>query len=153
MLHDFVRREALPGSGVDEAAFWAGLEAILDEFAPRNRALLATRDELQAKLDEFHAAAPGPVDQAAYEAFLREIGYLVDEPADVKVETSNVDAEVAIHGRPAAGRAGTQRPVRRQRGQRAVGLALRRALRHRRDPAGRRARAPGRRTTPPAARR
>ena len=100
VLHDFVRREALPGSGVDEAAFWAGLEAILDEFVPRNRALLATRDELQAKLDEFHAAAPGPVDQAAYEAFLREIGYLVDEPADVTVETSNVDAEVATVAGP-----------------------------------------------------
>ena len=100
VLHDFVGREALPGSGLDEAAFWAGLEAILDEFVPRNRALLATREELQAKLDEFHAAAPGPVDQARYESFLREIGYLVEEPADVTVETSDVDPEVATVAGP-----------------------------------------------------
>src|SRR3989337_2772584 len=85
-LHDFVRDEALPGSGIDEDTFWSGVEAILADFAPRNRALLATRDEIQRRLDEFHRATPGPVDQAAYEPFLREIGYLVEEPDDVKVE-------------------------------------------------------------------
>src|SRR3954452_24600013 len=79
-LHAFVRDEALPGSGIDEADFWAGLEAVRDDFVPRNRELLARRDELQSQLDEFHRAAPGPVEQATYEAFLREIGYLVEEP-------------------------------------------------------------------------
>ena len=67
VLHAFVRDEALPGSGVDEAAFWDGVDAILHDLAPRNRELLARRDELQQQLDEWHAKHPGPVgDQAAY---------------------------------------------------------------------------------------
>ena len=99
-LHDFVRNEALPGSGLDEAAFWAGVETIFADFAPRNRALLATRDEIQRRLDDYHRAAPGPVDQAAYEDFLREIGYLVEEPAEVTVHTDRVDDEVAVQAGP-----------------------------------------------------
>jgi malate synthase len=100
VLHEFVRAEALPGSGLDEAVFWAGVEAILADFAPRNRDLLATREEIQRQLDDYHAAAPGPVDQAAYEEFLRKIGYLVAEPAEVTVETDRVDAEVAVQAGP-----------------------------------------------------
>ena len=100
VLDDFVRDEALPGSGLDEAAFWSGFEAILADFVPRNRDLLARRDELQTRLDEFHSAAPGPVDQVAYEAFLREIGYLVEEPTDVTIATTNVDDEVAVQAGP-----------------------------------------------------
>jgi malate synthase len=101
VLHAFVRDEALPGSGVDEAAFWAGVEAILRDFAPRNRELLARRDELQEQLDEWHEKNPGPVaDQAAYVQLLREIGYLVDEPADFTIETSDVDEEVAVQAGP-----------------------------------------------------
>ena len=65
VLHAFVRDEGLPGSGIDEAAFWSGVEAILAAFAPRNRALLARREELQGLLDAWHTAHPGPVrDQA-----------------------------------------------------------------------------------------
>ena len=138
-LHAFVRDEALPGSGVDEAAFWSGVEAILAEFAPRNRELLERRDELQRQLDEWHTAHPGPVsDPAAYLQLLRELGYLVDEPADFTIETQDVDDEVAVQAGPAAGRADAQRAVRGQRGQRPLGLAVRRALRHRRAPRGRR---------------
>ena len=99
-LAHFVRDEALPGSGVDEDAFWSGVEAILTDFAPRNRELLVKRDEIQQRLDEYHSVAPGRVDQAAYEAFLREIGYLVEEPADVTVETDRVDDEVAVQAGP-----------------------------------------------------
>ena len=95
-LRAFVRDDALPGSGLEEDAFWDGVRAILADFVPRNRELLARRDELQAQLDEWHAANPGPIqDAAAYEAFLREIGYLVDEPASVTVTTADVDVEVA----------------------------------------------------------
>ena len=66
-LHAFVRDEALPGSGIDEDKFWAGFEGIVEDLAPRNRELLARRDELQRQLDEWHTAHPGPVqDQAAY---------------------------------------------------------------------------------------
>jgi malate synthase len=100
-LHAFVRDEALPGSGVDEAALWAGLERILDAFAPRNRALLARREELQSQLDAWHTAHPGPItDQAAYLAFLREIGYLVAEPAPFTISTRDVDPEVALLAGP-----------------------------------------------------
>jgi len=100
VLHDFIRDEALPGSGIEEDAFWSGVEAIFVDFIPRNRSLLATREEIQRRLDDFHAAAPGPVDQAAYEALLREIGYLVEEPDDVTVETDRVDDEVAVQAGP-----------------------------------------------------
>ena len=101
VLHAFVRDEALPGSGVDEAAFWTGVEAILGDFAPRNRELLARRDELQQQLDEWHEKNPGPVgDQAAYVQLLRDLGYLVDEPADFTIETSDVDEEVAVQAGP-----------------------------------------------------
>lgn len=93
-LHRFVE-EALPGSGVDADAFWSGVEAILDDLAPRNRELLARRDELQSRLDDWHRAHPGRPDPAAYEALLREIGYLLDEPDDVEVTTADVDDEVA----------------------------------------------------------
>jgi malate synthase len=100
VLHDFIRDEALPGSGIEEDAFWSGVEAIFVDFIPRNRSLLATRDEIQRRLDAFHTAAPGPVDQAAYEALLREIGYLVEEPDDVTVDTDRVDDEVAVQAGP-----------------------------------------------------
>ena len=101
VLHAFVREEALPGSGIDEDAFWSGFEAILTDLVPRNRALLARRDELQQQLDEWHEKHPGPVeDPAAYEQLLRDLGYLVDEPADFTIETSGVDEEVATQAGP-----------------------------------------------------
>jgi malate synthase len=100
-LHEFVRDEALPGSGIDEDKFWGGVEDILTEFVPRNRELLARREELQRQLDEWHTAHPGPVqDQAAYVQLLRDIGYLVEEPADFQIETEGVDDEVAVQAGP-----------------------------------------------------
>jgi malate synthase len=100
-LHAFVREEALPGSGIDEASFWSGVEAILADFAPRNRELLARRDELQQQLDEWHTANPGPVtDPAAYLQMLRDLDYLVDEPADFSIETEDVDDAVALQAGP-----------------------------------------------------
>jgi malate synthase len=100
-LDSFVREEALPGAGLDEDAFWSGFEAVLDDFVPRNRALLARREELQRQLDAWHAAHPGPVDdQAAYVTMLREIGYLVEEPDDVAITTEGVDDEVAVQAGP-----------------------------------------------------
>jgi malate synthase len=101
VLHRFVRDEALPGSGIAEDAFWRGLEAIVAEFAPRNRELLDRRDELQYRLDDWHTAHPGPVrDQAAYLQLLRDLGYLVEEPADFSIETENVDDEIAVQAGP-----------------------------------------------------
>ncbi len=100
-LHHFVEREALPGSGLDSQAFWDGFAALIHEFAPRNRVLLAERDRLQAALDDWHRTHPGPVrDPAAYRRFLQEIGYLQPVPAQVQARTANVDDEIARQAGP-----------------------------------------------------
>ena len=95
-LHAFVETELLPGTGVTPEAFWAGLERILAGFTPRNAALLAKRDDLQARIDDWWRAHRGkPFDLAGQRTFLREIGYLVDEPAPFAIATANVDPEIA----------------------------------------------------------
>jgi malate synthase len=94
-LADFIEARALPGTSVEAEAFWRGTAEIYARFAPENRRLLAIRDDLQAKLDAWHEAHPGAPEQGAYQAFLREIGYLVDEPAPFQVAPRNVDDEVA----------------------------------------------------------
>ncbi|KQN29987.1 malate synthase G [Sphingomonas sp. Leaf38] len=92
----FIDTQALPGTGLDAAAFWQGVSDIYARFAPENATLLAVREDLQAKIDAWHdARARRPIDQPDYQAFLREIGYLVDEPAPFAVAPTNVDAEVA----------------------------------------------------------
>ncbi|WP_198376213.1 malate synthase G [Neoroseomonas rubea] len=101
VLKAFIEAEALPGTGVEPARFWEAMERILRELAPANAALLARRDALQAKIDAWHRAHPAkPVDLAAYTAFLAEIGYLLPEPAEVKVGTTDVDAEIASMAGP-----------------------------------------------------
>ena len=98
-LYAFVRDEALPGSGIDEAAFWGGAGALLEEFSPQVRELLGTRDRLQQQLDEFHRSN-GPADPEVYEEFLRSIGYLADEPEDFTITTDRVDPEIATISGP-----------------------------------------------------
>ncbi len=99
-LHDFIEREALPGTGIASEAFWAGYLGMVRELTPRNRELLAERDRLQAAIDDYHRRHRGrPHDQAAYEAFLTEIGYLL-EPAIEQVSTANVDPEIATLAGP-----------------------------------------------------
>ena len=104
VLHRFVAEEAIPGSGVDEADFWTGLEAAVGELGPRQRKLLELREELQARLDDWHRERPGRAADAAayeeYEAFLRDIGYLVDAPGEVDVVTDGVDPEVSTVAGP-----------------------------------------------------
>ncbi len=100
-LAAFVADEVLPGTGLQAGAFWAGVSAIVADLAPRVRAALAQRDDLQARIDAWHRAHPGkPADQAAYEAFLTEIGYLRPAPAPFSVRTENVDAEIAVLSGP-----------------------------------------------------
>jgi malate synthase len=98
-LHDLVVDQILPGTGIDAEALWRGFAAIVREFAPRNRAVLARRDELQAKIDAWHRAHPA-FDAAAYRAFLAEIGYLLPEGDDFTIGTQNVDAEIATLAGP-----------------------------------------------------
>src|SRR6218665_1848996 len=98
-LYDLVANEIVPGSGVDVAAFWTAFANVAVELSPKNKALLAKRDDLQAKIDAWHRANPG-FDKAAYKAFLTEIGYLVPEGPDFQISTQNVDEELATLAGP-----------------------------------------------------
>lgn len=95
-LYDLVAREIAPGTGVDPDTFWTGLGRIVDELGPRNKALLAKRDELQAQIDAWHKERKGQAfDLPSYKQFLTEIGYLQPEGPDFQIGTENVDAEIA----------------------------------------------------------
>ena len=100
-LNQFIEQEALPGTGLDAASFWQGFSALVHDLAPKNRALLAERDRLQAELDAWHRAHPGPIaDPAAYRKFLEDIGYLLPQPAQVRATTENVDTEISQQAGP-----------------------------------------------------
>lgn len=94
-LHDFLVEEALPGSGIDAEPFFAAFSAIIHDLAPRNKALLQIRDDMQARIDAWYRENGAPSDLSVYETFLREIGYLLPEGPDFSVATSNVDPEIA----------------------------------------------------------
>ncbi len=100
-LAAFVEGEVVAPLGLEPAAFWSGFAALLDRFVPVNRALLAKREALQAQIDAWYSARAGqPIDAAEYQQFLREIGYLVPEPASFQIGTQNVDAEIAAMAGP-----------------------------------------------------
>ncbi|MEQ8312065.1 MAG: malate synthase G [Sphingopyxis sp.] len=100
-LADFIEQRALPGTGLDAAKFWADFAGLLGKFAPENAELLARREDLQARIDAWHQDREGQAHDAdAYQAFLREIGYLVPEPAPFGVGTQNVDPEIATMAGP-----------------------------------------------------
>jgi malate synthase len=100
-LAQFVEHDVLAPLGIAADDFWSRFASLLADFAPRNRALLARRDELQARIDAWHMDRAGkPLDHAEYEAFLREIGYLVPEPDDFSITTQNVDREIALMAGP-----------------------------------------------------
>jgi malate synthase len=97
----FFDEQALPGTGLDADQFWHGFAAIFQNFAPRNRELLAQRDELQQRIDTWHSERAGePFDIVEYKAFLEDIGYLVPEPAPFAIGSQNVDAELATLAGP-----------------------------------------------------
>ena len=101
ILHDFVVNEVIPGTGIEAASFWQGLDRIVHDFAPRNRALLQKRDALQAKIDDWYRGRRGQLlDEAAHKAFLADIGYLVPEGPAFQVDTANVDEEIAAIAGP-----------------------------------------------------
>ena len=97
VLVDFIEKAALPGTGVSADAFWDGFDALVHGKGPKNRALLEKRAEIQAQIDAWHVANRGKDhDAATYQAFLKEIGYLVPEGADFAIETTDVDPEIAM---------------------------------------------------------
>jgi malate synthase len=101
VLARFIEDEALPGTGVEAEKFWRGLARLVADFMPRNRRLLEFRDELQGKIDGWHREH-GPVanDPEGYERFLREIGYLVEEPGSFQIETTGLDPEISTISGP-----------------------------------------------------
>jgi malate synthase len=100
-LQRFIDEQVLPGTGVEREAFWKGFDALVHELAPKNAALLAERERLQAELDAWHTAHPGPItNPRAYHAFLDKIGYLVPVPKGTRATTKNVDAELARQAGP-----------------------------------------------------
>ncbi|WP_338488599.1 malate synthase G [Pseudomonas trivialis] len=96
VLFDFVNNEAIPGTGLTAEQFWAGADQVIHDLAPKNKALLAKRDDFQAQIDAWHQAQAGQAhDAVAYKAFLQDIGYLLPEVADFQATTENVDDEIA----------------------------------------------------------
>ena len=100
-LYDFVNEKAIPGTGIEAEAFWAGFDALVNDLAPKNKALLAKRDDLQAKIDAYHTERKGqPHNAAEYKAFLQEIGYLLPEGEAFEATTANVEPEIATMAGP-----------------------------------------------------
>ncbi|WP_438869653.1 malate synthase G [Pseudomonas sp. L1(2025)] len=96
VLFDFVNNEAIPGTGITAEQFWAGADKVIHDLAPKNKALLAKRDDFQARIDTWHQTHAGKAhDPVAYKAFLQDIGYLLPEAADFQASTQNVDDEIA----------------------------------------------------------
>ena len=97
-LYNFIANEVTPVVGIDNEKYWQEFEKIVQTFQPRNKALLAKRDEIQTQIDDWHDKNPasnGQIDKAAYTQFLKDINYIVPEGDDFLVETQNVDDEIA----------------------------------------------------------
>jgi malate synthase len=95
-LYDFINDQAIPGTGLEAQDFWSKFDKIANELAPKNRALLAKREDLQAKIDAYHTERAGqPHNAAEYKAFLQEIGYLLPEGENFTATTVNVEPEIA----------------------------------------------------------
>jgi malate synthase len=100
-LYRFIEDKVLPGTGIKSADFWKGFDEIVKDLSPKNEALLAKRDRLQASLDQWHKANPGPIkDMPAYRKYLKEIGYIDEVPNTVLATTQNVDDELALQAGP-----------------------------------------------------
>ncbi|MCX8002651.1 MAG: malate synthase G [Anoxybacillus mongoliensis] len=100
LFYEFIVEEVLPNSGVDASKFWDDFEQLIEELTPKNKALLAKRDELQEKINEWHKQHRSQFDFEQYKSFLQEIGYLEPEVADFEITTENVDDEIAKQAGP-----------------------------------------------------
>ena len=100
ILDNLLVNDIIEGTGISIDHFWQSAAAVIAEFMPENKALLAKRDDFQAKIDAWHQANPYPYDQAAYLQFLKDIGYWLPEPDDFNITTENVDEEIATMAGP-----------------------------------------------------
>ena len=100
VLLQFINEQVLPDSGVEQQAFWAGFDQLIHELAPENKALLAHRDQLQDKINQWHKENKGNFEFDRYKAFLEQIGYVEPKVEDFRVETENVDEEIAFQAGP-----------------------------------------------------
>ncbi len=99
-LYQLVNEEIIPGTGIEPEPFWQALEQILTDLGPKNRLLLAKRDQLQAQIDEWHRSKPGQPELASYKQFLTDIGYLVPAGEDFSISTEQVEPEIAQQAGP-----------------------------------------------------
>lgn len=99
-LANFINEQVLPQSGVEQASFWSGFDQLIHDLAPKNKALLVRRDELQEAINNWHKENKGNFEFANYKSFLQEIGYLEPQVETFKVETENVDEEIAFQAGP-----------------------------------------------------
>lgn len=100
-LYDFIQHHALPGTGLDADSFWLGFSKLVHDLTPKNQALLQKRDQLQSQLDQWHQRHPGPIkDMVAYQAFLKEIGYLVEQPVQARINTDQIDSAITQQAGP-----------------------------------------------------
>lgn len=101
VIASLLEEQICPGIDVDAANFWSSLASILEDLGPRNKELLAIREDFQRQIDAWHQQHPGAdYDRAAYKAFLMDIGYLLPQPAPFSISTENVDPEVATIAGP-----------------------------------------------------
>jgi len=123
-LAAFIEQDVLPLTAVAPDAFWSGASGVFERFAPENQSLLAKRDQLQAKIDDYYRDGAGKTaDGAATTEFLREIGYLVPEPAPFQISTTNVDPEIATMAGPQLVVPGAERAILAERPPMRVGAA------------------------------
>ncbi|GCD82376.1 malate synthase G [Parageobacillus thermoglucosidasius] len=100
LLYEFINDEVLPGSEVNSETFWKDFETLIADLTPRNKALLARRDEIQEKINQWHKEHRDNFNKEEYKAFLTEIGYLEPEVDDFEITTEGVDDEIAIQAGP-----------------------------------------------------
>lgn len=99
-FYEFINSEALPKSGLSSEQFWSDLETLIQDITPKNKALLARRDEIQSKINAWHRESQGEFDFEKYKLYLQEIGYLESEVEDFEIATGGVDDEITLQAGP-----------------------------------------------------
>jgi len=101
ILVDFIEKDALPDTNISADTFWSKLELILDKFVPENKKLLEIRAKMKSQIDDFYKVNSGrDIPHDEYVNFLKDINYIVPQGDDFKVETENVDPELALKAGP-----------------------------------------------------